>query len=59
MSDRDMTSDQFFTWKMAVCFFGSLLEARPLTSDNTAGHNKQLQNTSKANTLIFGLSNEL
>lgn len=56
ISDRDMTSNQLFTWKMAVYFFGNLLEGRPLTSGNTAGHSKQLQNTSKGNTLIGGLS---
>lgn len=54
-----MTSNQLFTWEMAVCFFGSLLQARPLTSGSTAGHCKQLQNASKGNTLIGGLRNEL
>lgn len=42
-----------------MCFFGNLLEARPLTSGNTACHSKKLQNASKGNTLNDGLSNEL
>jgi len=43
---------------MAVCSFGSLLEVRPLTSGNTAGHSK-IQNISEGNTLIGGFSNYL
>lgn len=45
--------------EMTQCFFGSLLEAQPLTFGNTTGHIGRLQNTSAGDSLIGGLSNEL
>lgn len=59
ISDRNTTSNWLFTCEMTLCFFGSPLEAKPLTFGNTAGHIRQLQNTSEGDSLIGGWSNEL